>query len=114
MKFLILIILLLPCTTHAMDTQDIMLESGWQILHYIDYKQTIEIANNPQDYRERNPILGNHPSEGKVNTYFAITSALHLITWYLLPDKYRTWFEIITITGTSACVINNYSIGVRF
>lgn len=113
-KYLLLLILLLPVPCYAIDTKDIILEASWQALHYIDYRQTIEIAEHPDQFKERNPILGSHPSKGTVNTYFAITSALHLIAFYIIPDKYRDTMEIITLMGTSACVMNNYRIGVRF
>jgi dimethylglycine dehydrogenase len=41
-----------------------------------DYLQTLEISRNPDKYYERNPILGNHPSQGEVTAYFVGAYAL--------------------------------------
>ncbi len=41
----------------------------FNVLQGIDMLQTLEIANN-DNYYEKNPILGKHPSETAVVTYF--------------------------------------------
>ena len=41
----------------------------FNIMQGIDMLQTLEIANNDA-YYEKNPILGKHPSEAQVVTYF--------------------------------------------
>jgi hypothetical protein len=60
-----ILVFLLPTNIFAADewsTQDKSLEATWQILHFIDWRQTRTIAKNPDKYREMNPILGEHPS----------------------------------------------------
>lgn len=59
----------------------------------LDWSTTLTIADHPGNWREINPILGEHPSRGKVNTYFASAIAGHAIIAYLLPPKYRVWWQ---------------------
>ena len=55
-------------------------------LHVVDWGQTRTIAMNPDKYHETNPILGRHPSTGKVNTYFAATALLIPTLAHLIPE----------------------------
>ena len=38
----------------------------------MDWQQTRQIALHPERWGEMNPILGKHPTTGKVDTYFTI------------------------------------------
>jgi hypothetical protein len=60
----LLLLLLLPFNVCAdnWSTGDTWREMPWQIINFIDYKQTLEIARNPK-FIELNPILGENPSE---------------------------------------------------
>jgi hypothetical protein len=100
---------------------DIALETTWQVINIMDWRQTVQIANNPEQYNENNPILGIHPSEQYVNTYFLIGAILHPIVTEMLPVKYRLWgvdvkpktiWQSISIGMSGACVVNNFSIGL--
>ena len=99
MKILILIfLLLLPTSVHAEDKSswtwtDTGLEATYLTLHAMDWSQTLHIARNPQTYSEMNSILGPHPSTGRVNSYYALTGALHVGAAYFLPKPYRTVFQ---------------------
>ena len=102
--------------------QDIALETTWQVLHIVDWGTTLNIADNPKQYREYNPILGTHPSRGTVNIYMASGAILHPIISHLLPREVKLWnwkipartlFQSITIGTTGACVANNLAIGLK-
>lgn len=80
----------------------------------IDYMQTMEIARDPDNYHENNPILGNHPSEAEVTAYFlmsyAVTSGISLA----LPDNLRPWWQYLIIGIEGGATANNFSIGLGF
>lgn len=96
-------------------------EAAWQAIHVIDWGQTLNIADNP-DYHEKNPLIGRHPSRGKVNLYMGASAIIHPIITYLLPEDYKVlginihprWLWIGgTITTSGLCVINNNAIGLK-
>ena len=109
-----MIALLLPVSAQAdsWDAADIQREATYQVLAAVDWGQTRDIANHP-GYHEQNAILGLHPSTSKINTYFATTALLHAGIAYMLPPKWRTPFEYITIGIEVGAVANNASIGLR-
>lgn len=82
-------------------------------LNIIDWGQTLDIADKPDEFREVNPILGEHPSKGRVNTYFALASLAKLGITHILPSKYRKWWLGFNIAVSGYCVGNNYHIGAR-
>ena len=92
---------------------DVGRESVYQVLHAVDYLQTREIARHPEKYYERNPILGNHPSEGNVALYFAATSLLHLGVAYALPRGLREPFQYVTILIPAGMVAHNFGLGIK-
>lgn len=109
-------ILLSSASANAADkwsTRDKGLELSYQILHFIDWRQTRYIAKNPEDYYEMNPVLGKHPSTYKVDAYFIGTAIVHPIITHFLPQKYRPWWQAVTITMSGTCVINNYFVGIK-
>ena len=114
-KILIIIsILLTPCFCYSeWNKQDTILETTWLIIHIIDYRQTLFISDNYNKYYERNPILGKYPSKDKINYYMLTTGLIHPVVSYILPKKYRTMWQGITILGSGYCVLNNYSIGIK-
>ena len=115
MKRLLFCLALLSCPAHADDWTgtDTGLEVAWQVAHAIDWGQTRYIAKHPQDFRELNPILGDHPSVGRVNTYFIATGLAHYgISQWLSPSNRRGW-QTITIIFAVATVSRNHQIGVK-
>jgi hypothetical protein len=82
-----------------------------------DMLTTLDIAKHP-NLVEENPILGQHPSNGKVVGYFAATGTLHyLITRELVRESVptpivQTW-EALGIGLEVGMVAHNYSIGLR-
>ncbi len=97
--------------------EDIARELGYLTLHGADWAQTRTIAKNPLSFHETNPILGVHPSVGKVNNYFLGTALGHMLLMELLPSEYRKWAQYGTI-GLEAGVAGrnkvNFGIGMTF
>jgi len=98
--------------TDKWTTQDKSLEATWQVLHFIDWRQTRTIAKHPDDYYEMNPILGKHPSTTEVDIYMISGAILHPIITHYLPKKYRPWWQGITIIMSTTCVVNNFIVGI--
>lgn len=87
---------------------------AYTVLHSVDWHQTRQIAGNPQRYRETNPLLGDHPSLGRVNRYFALTLATHWAIAYALPDPARRYFQNGTIALELVVIQRNASIGLSY
>ena len=84
----------------------------FNVLQGIDMLQTLEIANNDA-YYETNPILGKHPSEFRVITYF-ITRAFTLSELTkMTSQKYRGFVHAFNIAYNYDTVKKNHSIGIR-
>jgi hypothetical protein len=84
---------------------------------FADMLTTLDIKNHP-NLQELNPLLGAHPSDGKVLAYFAGTGLLHwAITRELVRESVpapivQTW-EALGIGLEVGMVAHNYSIGLR-
>ena len=94
--------------------QDTYRHAALTALFAVDYAQTMKIAREPDDYHERNPILGEHPSELEVTGYFIGTYALTTGVAMLLTPTYRKWFQYIIIGGQTAVIANNLHVGLGF
>lgn len=86
---------------------------------FIDYGQTRWIAIHCNDrervncYGEINPLLGRHPSVGRVNTYFAIVPALEFVIADNLSSEKRTVF-LSAIAGLEIGITaHNAHVGYR-
>ena len=100
------------CYAGDWTKEDTYRQLAYTAFHAADWAQSLEIASN-DDFYERNFILGKHPSEGRVNTYFAATLITNMAISYFLPQKYRKWWQYGTMAIEIGCVANNYSIGIR-
>jgi hypothetical protein len=117
MKYIVLIIIiLLICSTSAMageywSNEEIALEVTYITLQFVDYKQTHAIAAS-ENYFETNPFLGENPSKGDIDAYFAATTVAHMVIAHALPQKYRRYWQAIWINIEAGYVTHNYSIGI--
>lgn len=114
--FFLLIFLLFSSSSSATEpwsTQDIVLESTWLAFHLIDWGQALDIADQLTKYSEVNPILGKHPSRDKVHLYFGATALAHLGITYILPQKYRPYWQMITIGISATNVFYGFSAGLH-
>lgn len=91
---------------------DTALQLSYTALHIADWGQTLDIENHANAY-ETNPILGRSPSRGEINTYFASTLALHWLIARVLPQKWRSQFQLGTIALEFDVISENHSAGIR-
>jgi len=86
---LTLFVLSLSANADEWSTADKQREFVYMALHLMDWAQTRNIARNSDKWREINPILGEHPSEDKVDAYFAVMALAHIAISDALRSKYR-------------------------
>jgi hypothetical protein len=119
----IILILFISCGggfAHADEWKkaDTYREAVYLVLHVVDWNQTLYISDHPNEYRERNGIIGDHPSRGRVNAYFIATGLLHPAISYGLkkyaPDGWSEAWQWVTIGVEAGTVTNNASIGIGF
>jgi hypothetical protein len=94
------------------------LEWVYQASAAADMLTTLDIKNHP-NLQESNPIMGPHPSDGRVLAYFAGYDLLHYgITRILVdvnaPRALVTGWELFTIGYETDLVVHNYRFGLRF
>lgn len=87
-----------------------------------DWGQTRWIVRHPQDpthngvytwRAEGNPLLGDYPSIGKVNTYFAAAAVGHAAISYILPRGWRDAWQYVWIGAEANQVRRNYYMGIK-
>ncbi len=105
---------------------------AFTVLLAADWGQTREIADSCEHYgvtwdtsaggwsdvdicafRETNPILGERPTTDEVDRFFLASAALNLAVAHVLPSKWRSRFQYLSIGIEAGFVAHNYSIGVR-
>ena len=84
----------------------------FNVMQGIDMLQTLEIANN-DDYYEKNKILGKHPSEAQVVTYFIARGLAHYHLTNIVPAKYRNYFHGYNIIYNYNTIKDNHELGIR-
>ena len=85
---------------------------AFNILQTIDMLQTLEIANN-DDYYEKNKILGKHPSEAQVITYFISRGFAHYHVTKMIPEKYRNLWHGYNMVYNYDVIRKNHKLGIR-
>ena len=83
----------------------VVLATGFATALWIDAAQTRNAM--ALGYREANPILGPHPSEGQINTYTAVAALTVIGVAAVVPPRVRPWVlagalavEAVTIAAT--------------
>tara|TARA_B100001093_G_scaffold498449_1_gene546565 strand:- start:68 stop:445 length:378 start_codon:yes stop_codon:yes gene_type:complete len=122
MKKLLIVLFLLCSNANALDLKQYYKEDLtdvdkanivlFNVLQTIDMLQTLEIANN-DDYYEKNPILGKHPSEAHVVAYFVARGFAHYHLTNIIPQEYRNLFHGVNIIYNYNTIKNNHDIGIR-
>lgn len=115
MRALALAILLIAWPVSARDWTGE--ELGWgaaaaAAVRLADWAQTRNITRNPDRFREVNPIIGEHPSKGRVDGAFVIGSALLFGLAHYLPEYRKQILQWFVVLG-GGVVARNASIGVR-
>lgn len=78
----------------------------------VDWAQTRYIADNPDSFHETNPIMGRHPSIGRVDRYFATSILVGAVVLDALPSEYRDYALKAGLVLEVLVVSNNARIGV--
>lgn len=116
MKKIILILLLISspafCYEHdPWTTQDTVLQLVYITTLSIDCLQTKSFIKEGRS--ESNPVLGKRPSQKKVNLFTLTIMSGHSAISFLLPKKYRPYWQIFFIMEESCSIIYNYKAGVK-
>lgn len=119
MKLLLLFVLLLGSVVPAYAQRDKMGWPDYTLLAVatgfiiLDWGQTLEIARYPLKYQETNPLLGKHPSVGRVNTMLALGLVLNLGVSRLHNKHLRrtVWAGVTGAEGQA--VMSNFNLGIR-
>jgi len=122
MKKIILLFLLICTSASAIDLEKYYKEDLtevdkanivlFNILQGIDMLQTLEIANNDA-YYEKNKILGKHPSEAEVVTYFIARGLVHYQATRMIPQRYRNFFHGYNVVYNYNVIRDNHQLGIR-
>ena len=122
MKKIILLIFLFVTPANAIDLQKYYKEpltntdkKGIVIFNMLqgkDMLHTLEIAKNHK-YYEKNPILGKHPNEFHVVSYFIARGFAHYHVTKMIPQKYRNIWHGYNIIYNYDVIRDNHAIGIR-
>ncbi len=114
MKTLALCLLLLALPAQARDWTNE--ELGWgaaaAAVRLADWAQTRNIVRNPDRFREVNPLIGEHPSRGRVDGVFILGSALLFAAAHYFPEYRKSILQVYVVIG-GGVVARNASIGVK-
>ena len=118
---IILIVLVFSSTCFAYDKEAIIMQAAVISLLLVDMSQTLYISSH-NEYRELNPVLGEHPSKDKVYAYFLGTIVVHTAVSYLIekvpgienPKQWRRAWQGSFIVIESGVVSRNLTIGIGF
>lgn len=114
MIFLIIVLTCFSCaTTDKWSNTEKTKEAAWLILHAVDYSQTRYAMERPDEFKELNSLLGEHPSEGRLNLLTLVTGVGHVLITDYAGKKYRSLFQNITLGFKVGTVANNFYVGAK-
>ncbi len=111
---IVLVIFCAPDDARADDwtQQDTYRETVYIALDAIDWRQTQDIVRHPNLY-ETNPVLGLHPTNARINAWFAASMATQIAIAYVLPEKWRAAWQYAGIGLEAVMVGNNKHLGLN-
>ncbi len=93
---------------------DTALEASLFVLAAADYGQTRHFLDHGTAY-ETNPLLGTHPSRGKLLAFGATGLVLHAAIARVLPTRFRRPWQYLALGVETYCVVGNaYDVGVHW
>ncbi len=102
---------------HKWTKENSRLETTYQLLHAADVVQTLQLHNHPE-LREANPLLGDHPTQGKIGAFYLISAYGHAYTTDALDAHVPRWacrtWQALTLVDAAEAVRHNYQLGLRF
>jgi len=98
------------------NATDIGLAGGFLAMLWVDAAQTRSLARQHwAGFSESNPILGQHPSVGRINTYTAAAAITTLGIAAVLPQRARRWWLAGAFAIEASTVIyTTTQVGVAF
>ena len=118
MKWLFLVLaLVVPSTAVAADEwtpEERSLEAAYLMADVLDWSQTRYIAAHPEKFEENNPVLGPHPSQQRVDTWFTTAGIGQVVIAHYLPHQYREGWIMAGLFIETAMVTHNAQLNVRF
>jgi hypothetical protein len=79
----------------------------------VDWGQTRSIVRHPGEYREINPILGEHPSFAQVDRYFPVILAGELLSYPLVKPAARPYLYGAITLLESVIIAGNFRNGLH-
>ena|SRR6266496_5740917 len=97
------------------DTTDKVFGGAALVTTMIDWGQTRYIAKHPDRFWEvgSSRFIGEHPSVGKVNNYFAASTLFYGTAANLLPSVYRKVLLGGVVVMRVDVISKNYSLGIK-
>lgn len=78
----------------------------------VDWLQTRAIARNPHRWREKNPLLPEHPTVAQVNRHFAVGALLLGAAVYAWPEHRMS--VLAAVVAVEVLVVGrNHYLGIR-
>lgn len=71
------------------------------------------VYNGRPKWNENNPLLGKHPSIGRVNAYFLGSMIGNTAIAYFLPSGWRESWQYLTIGWEGAFITINFNHGIK-
>ena len=109
---LCLALLALPAQAREWTDEELRWGAALAVTRLVDWGQTRYIASHPHEFREANPLIGDHPSMAEVNRHFILSSALMFGLAHYLPQHRLTVLRVWVAIGVGAN-LHNAAIGVR-
>lgn len=97
--------------------RDRALAVGFVTTLLIDAAQTRRLARGGwRGYDESNPILGRHPSEGRVNAYTAVAGLAVLGVAAAAPKRARPWVlgAALAVEAYALAMMSSRGVAIRF
>jgi hypothetical protein len=110
----LILALSMPVSAHAFDPwsdADKHRQGAFNVALALDWRQTLQIKC--PEHQETNVVLGECPSDSRVNTYFALAMLGHATVTHVLPSKWRPYWQYTWIVIETGVVANNYKAGIR-
>jgi len=99
------------------SARDRALAAGFVTTLLIDAAQTRRLARGGwRDFEESNPILGRHPSEGRVNTYTVVAGLTVLGVAAAAPKRVRPWVlgAALAVEVYALAAMSQRGVAIRF
>ncbi len=101
------------CAFDPWSDADLARQGIFTAVELVDWAQTRYLAKHPDRYHEINPFLGKHPSVGRVDTLFALSLIANAGVTWVLPSRYRPYWQYGRIGIEVVLVAHNAHVGIK-